>query len=99
MLASIGIGRMISSLSATQQQGLLGAFLFLAPAVILSGFATSIGSMLELINPLRYFLVIVRGVFLEGTEIKQSLAQYWPMAIIAIFSLFATAWLFRRRMY
>lgn len=105
LLASIGIGLLISSLSATQQQGLLGAFLFLVPAVTLSGFATPIINMpeavqhLTLINPLRYFLIIVRGVFLEGAGIEQLTAEYWPMAVIAIFNLSLAGWLFQRRMY
>jgi drug efflux transport system permease protein len=105
LLASIGVGLMISSLSVTQQQGLLGAFLFLVPAIILSGFATPIANMpelvqhLTLINPLRYFLIIVRSVFLEGAGIEQLAAQYWPMAVIAFFSLLSAGWLFRRRMY
>jgi len=105
LLANIGIGLMISSMAVTQQQGLLGAFLFLVPAVILSGFATPIANMpeavqqLTLINPMRYFLVIVRGVFLEGADIELLAGQYWPMAIIALFSLAAAGWLFRRRMY
>ena len=68
----IGVGLMISSLARTQQQAILGAFLFLVPAVILSGFATPIANMpplvqdVTLVNPMRYFLVIVRGIFLEG---------------------------------
>ena len=45
LLSAVGVGLMISSLAVTQQQGLLGAFLFLVPAVILSGFATPIANM------------------------------------------------------
>jgi ABC-2 type transport system permease protein len=96
---------MISSLSVTQQQGLLGAFLFLVPSVILSGFATPIANMPELIqtitliNPLRYFLVVLRGVFLEGYSYAALVDQYWPMALIGIVSLTAAGWLFRHRMY
>ena len=45
---------MISSLAVTQQQGLLGAFLFLVPAVILSGFATPIANMPPLVQALTY---------------------------------------------
>lgn len=73
----IGIGLMISSLTVTQQQGLLGGFLFIVPAIILSGYATPIANMpplvqdFTLINPLRYFLIILRGVFLEGLSINQ----------------------------
>ena len=101
----IGVGLMISSLAVTQQQGLLGAFLFIVPAIILSGFATPIANMpalvqdVTLINPLRYFLVIVRGVFLEGLPAEVLISQYWPLAIIGLATLSCAAWLFRRRMY
>lgn len=104
LLSAVGIGLMISSLAVTQQQGILGAFLFLVPAVILSGFATPISNMPELVqqltlaNPLRYFLVIVRGVFLEGDSFGLLVDQYWPMAIIALVTLTLAGWLFRNRM-
>jgi ABC-2 type transport system permease protein len=103
--SAVGVGLMISSLSITQQQGLLGAFLFLVPSVILSGFATPIANMpqavqmITLLNPLRYFLVILRGVFLEGQSYAALVDQYWPMALIGLISLSAAAWLFRHRMY
>ena len=96
-------GLMISSLAVTQQQALLGAFLFMVPSIILSGFATPIANMpeavqyLTLINPLRYFLIVVRSVFLEGAGVGSLLPQYWPMALIGLASLSAAGWLFRRR--
>ena len=104
ILAAVGIGLMISSLAVTQQQGMLGAFLFLVPAVILSGFATPIANMpevvqtLTLINPLSYFLIILRGVFLEGASYDALLHLYWPMLIIALVTLTFAGWLFRHRM-
>ncbi|MBE2295470.1 MAG: ABC transporter permease [Phycisphaerales bacterium] len=105
LLSAVGIGLMISSLAVTQQQGLLGAFLFLVPAVILSGFATPIANMpqavqwLTYLNPLRYFLIVLRGVFLQGDSYTLLLDQYWPMALIGLFSLTMAGWLFRHRMY
>lgn len=105
LLAVIGVGLMISSLSVTQQQGLLGAFLFIVPAVILSGFATPIANMPEvvqkitLLNPLRYFMVILRGVFLQATPVELLAQQLWPMAVIGTVTLMTSAWLFRRRMH
>lgn len=105
VIAVTGIGLMISSLAVTQQQALLGAFLFMVPSIILSGFATPIANMpdfvqdLTLINPMRYFLVIVRGVFLEGATIRSLMPEYWPMAVIAGINLAAAGWLFRRRVY
>ncbi len=101
----IGIGLMISSLCVTQQQGLLGGFLFIVPAVILSGYATPIANMpvwvqnFTLLNPLRYFLVIVRGVFLEGFSTQHLFGQYWPLAIIGVITLGCAGWMFRRRMF
>jgi ABC-2 type transport system permease protein len=105
LLSAIGVGLMISSLSITQQQGLLGAFLFLVPAVILSGFATPIENMpqavqlLTYLDPLRYFMIVLRGVFLEGSSYALLIHQYWPMAVIGLFSLTLAGWLFRHRMY
>ncbi len=104
LLAAIGIGLLISSLSMTQQQGLLGVFLFLVPAIILSGFATPIANMpppvqdLTYLNPMRYFLVIVRGIFLEGDGFSELWSQYWPLALIALASMAAAAWMFRHRL-
>jgi ABC-2 type transport system permease protein len=104
ILAVIGIGLMISSVSRTQQQAILGAFLFVVPAVILSGFATPISNMpaavqtLTLVNPMRYFLVIVRGSFLEDLPIPLIFDQMWPMAIIAGVALAGASWMFRRRL-
>lgn len=104
LLATIGCGLMISSLAVTQQQGLLGSFLFMVPATILSGFSTPIANMppavqaITYLNPLRYYLIIIRGVFLEGTPFELLINQYWPMAIIAVVNLTLAAWLFRRRM-
>ncbi len=105
LMSTVGIGLMISSLSVTQQQGLMGAFLFLVPAVILSGFATPIANMPELvqdltyINPMRYFLIIVRGIYLEGNSYSDLVSQFWPMTLIGLISLTFAGWLFKHRMY
>ncbi|NEV61024.1 ABC transporter permease [Thiorhodococcus minor] len=104
VLAAVGVGLMISSLAATLQQALLGAFLFMVPAVILSGFATPIDNMpaavqlLTLVDPLRYYLLILRSVFLEGAGFELLLHQMWPLGLIALATLSAASWLFRHRM-
>ena len=54
---------------------------------------------ITLVNPMRYFLVIVRSVFLEGAGIPELMSQFWPMAIIGVVTLAAAGWLFRRRVY
>ncbi len=103
LVSAVGIGLMISSLAVTQQQGLLGAFLFMVPAVILSGFTTPIENMpplvqkLTLLNPLRHFMVVLRGAFLEDAPASVYLQQFWPMAVIGGVALSFAVWLFRRR--
>lgn len=105
LLSAIGVGLMISTIALTQQQGLFGGFMFLVPAIILSGFATPIANMppfmqdLTLLNPMRYFLVILRGVFLEGASVSVLWPQYWPMALIGVVNLTIAGRLFRRRLY
>ena len=105
LLSGVGVGLMISSFAATQQQGLLGAFMFLVPAIILSGFATPIRNMpqlvqdITLLDPMRYFLVVLRGVFLEGMPFHLLIPQFCPMALIGIAAFSIAGWLFRHRMY
>jgi len=100
----VGVGLFISSLSATQQQAILGTFVFMSPAVALSGFATPIENMPQWLqyvtyaNPLRYMLVILKGVFLKGMTLDIVLNNIWPMMIIAIFTLSSATWLFRKRL-
>ena len=100
----VGIGLFISSLCMTQQQAILGAFVFMPPAVILSGFATPIENMpawlqnVTLANPLRWFMIIVRGIFLKDMPPADVLANALPMMAIALVTLAAAGWLFTRRM-
>lgn len=105
LMSAVGIGLMISSLAVTQQQGLLGAFFFMVPAIILSGFATPIANMpeavqhLTLLNPMRYFLIVLRGVFLEGTPFHLFIHHFLAMAAIGVTTLTIATLMFRHRMY
>jgi ABC-2 type transport system permease protein len=54
---------------------------------------------ITLIDPLRYFLIVLRKVFLEGAGFGLLFDQLWPMAAIGATSLALAAWLFRHRMY
>lgn len=104
LMSAIGVGLMISALATTLQQAVLGVFLFLVPAIILSGFATPIANMppivqdLTLINPMRYLMIILRGVFLEGSSFDSLIDEFWPLAIIGLVTLAFAGWLFRHRM-
>lgn len=71
-LSCLGLGLFISTVSNTQQEAFMAMFFFLLPAIMLSGFMFPIQNMPEplqpitLLNPLRHYLVVVRGVFLRG---------------------------------
>lgn len=104
LAALVGLGLLISAMSMTQQQAILGAFLLMVPATLLSGFATPIENMPEwlqtitFINPQRYFLVVVKGVFLKALPWEEVLRNTIPLALIALVTQSAAAWLFRRRL-
>ena len=103
LLAVIGIGLFISSLARTQQQAILGTFACMVPMMLLSGFASPVENMpdwlqtVTLANPVRHFMVIVKGVFLKAMP-ADVLHSLWPLLVIALVTLSAATWLFRRRM-
>ena len=103
LAAVLGVGLFISSISSTQQQAIIGAFAFIAPAIMLSGFGAPIENMpgwlqvFTLINPRRHFLVVVHGVFLKDMPALEILANTYPLVIIAAVTLPAAAWMFRAR--
>jgi ABC-2 type transport system permease protein len=103
LLAIIGIGLFISSLASTQQQAIIGAFMFLAPAVLLSGYATPVSNMpdwlqtVTLVNPIRHFVVIAKGAFLKDLPVNVIAEHVLPLAMIAAVTLTAATWLFRHK--
>jgi len=86
LLCMLGVGLLISTVSATQQQAMVTAFFFLMPAVTFSGFAFPISTMpqwlqdLTYANPLRYFLVVLRGSYLKGVGMDILWPQMLAMA-------------------
>ena len=91
LLGTLSVGLLISTLCSTQQQAFASCFFFLNPAFILSGFSFPISSMpafmqwLTYADPLRYFLVILRGTFLKGVGLQ----VLWPQ-MLALAGLAAT---------
>jgi ABC-2 type transport system permease protein len=90
LLTSLGAGLFISTISRTQQQAMMTTGLFFQPFFMLSGFSFPIRNMpmsmqaLTYINPVRYFMEIVRGIFLQGTGIS----TLWPqMVALAVFGV------------
>ena len=76
LLTSLGIGLFIYTISATQQEAMMSIFLFYFPAMLLSGFAFPVANMpqwvqaITVFNPLKYYLIILRSIFLKGVGIS-----------------------------
>lgn len=100
----IGVGLFISSISQTQQQAMLGSFVFMVPTMLLSGFATPIENMPTWLQPVSWFIpithffIIIKGVFLKDMSTMEVLLNAWPMAFIALFTLSIAGWMFKRRL-
>lgn len=90
IVGALGIGLFISTVSSTQQEAFMGMFLFFLPTVILSGFMYPIYTMPEvfqvitLLNPLRHFLDIVRGIFLKGEGLGDILPELGALTAMAV---------------
>jgi len=101
---SVGLGLLISTVSSTQQQAMMGGTFFLTPAIMLSGLVFPIHNMplvfqyLTYLNPLRYFIIVVQDLFLKGV----GLAVLWPqmagMTILGLAFLGVSVLRFRRRL-
>jgi ABC-2 type transport system permease protein len=104
ILSVVGVGLMISSVSQTQQQAILGAFAVGVPLVLLSGFATPVDNMPQILqwlaeaNPLKHFLVIVQGSFLKALPASAVWSSAWPIAVIASVTLTAALVFVQRRL-
>jgi pyoluteorin transport system permease protein len=104
LLASAGIGLLLSSVAATMQQAMLYSFMLIMPFSLLSGLTTPVSSMPALlqyftwINPLRYAIDMAHRVYLEGVGLQLLIPELWPLAIIAAVTLSASSWMFRHRL-
>ncbi len=102
LLAALGLGLLLSTLSRTQQQAFALNFFLVNPLFILSGFAFPIAAMpawlrwFTVINPLRYFLVVIRAVFLKGVGITVLWPDLSAMALLALALLGLSVLRFRK---
>ncbi len=102
LLSTLALGLFISTLCMTQQQAFSMNFFILNPFFILSGFSFPIASMpkvlqwMTYVNPLRYYLVVIRGTFLKGVGIEVLWPQLAAMTAIAIFLLATSIFRFRK---
>jgi ABC-2 type transport system permease protein len=104
LLAIVGVGLYISSICNTQQQAILSVMTFMMPAVLLSGFISPIEDMplalqyLTYLNPVRFFMVLSRGIFLKGMGISDVIANIIPLIIIATITLTLASRTFKRKL-
>jgi ABC-2 type transport system permease protein len=102
LMTTLGIGLFISTVSRTQQQAMLSVFFFYFPSVLLSGFMFPIANMpspvqyLTYANPLRYFLVILRGIFLKGAGTDTLWPPMAALLAMGLLTLLVTTRRFRK---
>jgi ABC-2 type transport system permease protein len=104
LLSITGVGLFISSLCKTQQQAILGAFTFQTPAILISGFISPIEDMpvffqyLTWLDPVRFFMVITKGIIFKGLHPADIIANLIPLLCIAAITLSLAAWTFKRKL-
>jgi ABC-2 type transport system permease protein len=102
LFTTLGIGLFISTISTTQQEAMMSVFLFYMPTILLSGFAYPIANMpkfiqgLTIFNPLRYFLIVVRGIFLKGVGVDILWTELLPLVVMGILVISFSALRFRK---
>lgn len=102
-MASGGIGLMVSSLSATQQQAFLGAFTVGVPCILISGAVTPVINMppflqyASQLNPMRHFTAIVQGVFLKDITVAAAAVNLGKIACISMVAVGVAVWMFKRK--
>lgn len=102
LAAALALGLLLSTVSRTQQEAFMLLILFLFPAILLSGFLSPVESMprvfqwIAVLNPVRYFMDILRGVFLKGIGLAELWPQYFTLAVMAMGTLWLATRQFRR---
>lgn len=93
IICTLGVGLYISTISQTQQQAMLSTFLFFIPSIILSGFIFPIYAMplffrlITLINPMRYFIELIRAIFLKGIGVTLIWESMLALGILSVILL------------
>lgn len=104
LMTSLGMGLLISTVSKTQQQAMLSMVFFLIPNILLSGFVFPVSNMpkimqiITFIIPARYFIEIVRGIYLKGIGITHLYWQMLALAVIGILILIYSVKGFRKQL-
>jgi ABC-2 type transport system permease protein len=104
LLTTCGVGLFVSTISRTQQQAVMASFFFFMPAFMLSGFSFPVRNMPEIVqwlsylDPLRYFVTMVRGIFLKGTGPAVLWPQMLALLVYGVLILGLSALRFRKRL-
>jgi ABC-2 type transport system permease protein len=104
LLTSLGMGLFISTVSRTQQQAMMTSFFIMLPSILLSGFMFPIDNMPRVIQwltyaiPLRYFLAIIRGIFLKGNGLEVLWPQVLALAAFGVGIMSLSALRFSKRL-
>ncbi|KHS86488.1 ABC transporter permease [Pectobacterium carotovorum] len=101
-LSLVGFGLLISSLCSTQQQAFIGVFVFLMPAILLSGYVSPVENMpiwlqhITWVNPIRHFTDITKQIYLKDADFSIIWGSLWPLFIITLTTGSAAYAIFRR---
>jgi ABC-2 type transport system permease protein len=104
LFTTLGVGLLISTVSRTQQQALMGGFFFTLPAMLLSGFMTPIDAMpawirpLTYLDPMRWFVEIVRSVLLRGATLADVARPLGFLTLLGVAVIAAASLRFRRQL-
>ena len=103
-LSVVGVGLLISSVSQTQQQAILGTFFGSIPFILTSGFATPVENMPEwlqqvvVVNPLKHFLLVLQGSFFKSQSAAEILVNIWPLVPITLVTMTVATIVVRRKL-
>jgi ABC-2 type transport system permease protein len=104
LTSTLGLGLFISTIANTQQEAMLTAWFFMLPSIFLSGFLFPLASMpwflkaFSYLIPLRYFLVIVRGIMLKGVGLQALRSDVIALGIFAVVIMGGAVLRFRKRL-
>lgn len=104
LLTSLGTGLFISTVSSTQQEAMMSVFLLYFPMVLLSGFAYPVANMpqwvqyITYLNPLKYYLVILRGIFLKGIGVHVLWDEMFVLLLMGVAVIIVSSLRFRKRL-
>ncbi|MDI6424576.1 ABC transporter permease [Cronobacter dublinensis] len=102
-LSLVGFGLLISALCATQQQAFIGVFVFMMPAILLSGYVSPVENMpvwlqnLTWVNPIRHFTDITKAIYLKDASLEIIWRSVWPLLVIAATTGLSAYAMFRRK--